>query len=101
VNDVSASTFVNALFQSGLHVPEAVSIVGFDDASAARYALVPLTSAKYPLEAIGLHVVQLAQSRLNGYDGPPRTVTVQSEIVVRESTMPCKKFSKITTPVLC
>lgn len=88
VNDVSASTFVTALYRNGISVPDDVSVVGFDDVLAARHALVPLTSVSYPLEAIGHQVVDFTQSRLNGYDGPPRTVVVKSELVIRSSTAP-------------
>jgi DNA-binding LacI/PurR family transcriptional regulator len=88
INDVSASTFVTTLFRNGLRVPHDVSVVGFDDAPAARYALVPLTTVSYPIETMNLHVVEFTQSRLKGYDGPPRTEVVQGEIVIRSSTAP-------------
>jgi DNA-binding LacI/PurR family transcriptional regulator len=88
VNDVSASTFVTVLARSGLKVPDDVSVVGFDDAPAARYALVPLTTVSYPLEAIGRHVVEFTQSRLKGYKGPPRKVVMQSELITRCSSAP-------------
>jgi DNA-binding LacI/PurR family transcriptional regulator len=88
INDVSASTFVTTLHRNGLRVPDDVSVVGFDDAPAARYALVPLTTISYPLETIGRHVVEFTQSRLKGYDGPARTIAVQSELVTRSSTAP-------------
>lgn len=88
INDVSASTFVTTLARNGLSVPHDVSVVGFDDAPAARYALVPLTTISYPLETIGRHVVDFTHSRLQGYDGPPRTVAVQSEVITRSSTAP-------------
>jgi DNA-binding LacI/PurR family transcriptional regulator len=88
VNDVSASAFVTALARKGMSVPEDVSVVGFDDSRAARYALVPLTSVSYPLDFIGRHVVEFTHSRLQGYDGPPRTIVAQSELVIRSSTAP-------------
>jgi DNA-binding LacI/PurR family transcriptional regulator len=88
VNDVSASVFVTSLARNGVSVPDDVSVVGFDDALIAQHALVPLTSVSYPLEAIGRHVVEFAQSRLKGYNGPPRMVVVQSELITRSSTAP-------------
>lgn len=88
VNDVSASAFVTVLARNGLRVPDDVSVVGFDDAPAARYALVPLTTVSYPLETIGRHVVEFTRSRLKGYAGPPRKVAVQSELIIRNSSAP-------------
>jgi LacI family transcriptional regulator len=91
INDVSASVFVTALHLNGYSVPDDVSVVGCDDAPIARYALVPLTTVSYPLEVIGNQVVELTQSRLNGYDGPPRMVTAQSELIPRRSSAPCSQ----------
>jgi len=96
VNDVSASTFVTILSVNGLKVPDNVSVVGFDDAPAARYALVPLTTVSYPLETIGRQVVEFTRSRLNGYDGPPRKLPVQSELVIRRSSAPLSPTRRAT-----
>lgn len=86
VNDVSASAFITALAQRGLQVPQAVSVVGFDDSQAARYALVPITSVSYPLEQITDHVVEMACSRLEGFTGQPRRADVKGVLAVRQST---------------
>jgi DNA-binding LacI/PurR family transcriptional regulator len=88
INDVSALAFVTILARNGVSVPDDVSVVGFDDSPIANYALVPLTCVNYPLEVMGRHIVELTQSRLRGFDGPPRTVAVQSELVTRSSTAP-------------
>jgi LacI family transcriptional regulator len=93
VNDVSASSFVTILCRKGVCVPADISVVGFDDVAAARYAFVPLTSASYPLEAMSHHVVEFTKSRLQGYDGPLRTVVVKSEIITRSSTAPYRPKS--------
>jgi DNA-binding LacI/PurR family transcriptional regulator len=95
INDVSASTFITTLYKNGLSVPDDVSVVGFDDAPAARYALVPLTSVSYPLTAISHHVVEFTRSRLEGYHGAPRTVVVPSELVSRSSTAPYRTQSHL------
>jgi LacI family transcriptional regulator len=97
INDVSASAFVSAVSRNGFNVPDDVSVVGFDDARAARYAFVPLTTVRYPLEEIGLQVVEFTHSRLQGYNGPPRVVTVQSELITRCSTAPFKGRRRVTS----
>lgn len=97
VNDASASTFVTVLAWNGLKVPDDVSVVGFDDAPVARYALVPLTTVSYPVETIGRYVVEFTRSRLNGYNGPPRKVVVQSELILRRSSAPLHSTRRTTT----
>jgi DNA-binding LacI/PurR family transcriptional regulator len=94
INDVSASAFVTAVVQNGVNVPDDLSVVGFDDAQAARYAFVPLTSASYPMDAITRNVVELTHSRLKGHDGPPRIIDVNSELVIRKSTTPYRPKSQ-------
>ena len=86
INDVSASTFVTTLARRGLSVPRDVSVVGFDDAPAARYALVPLSTVSYPIEPIGRQVVEFIKSRFAGFDGPSRQVSICSQLIVRESS---------------
>lgn len=86
INDVSASTFVTMLARQGLIVPRDVSVVGFDNAQAARYALVPLTSVSYPLEIIGKQIVEFVKTRLDGFKGAPRQVTLRADLVVRQSS---------------
>lgn len=88
INDASASTFVSTLARHGLNVPDDVSVVGFDDALAARYALVPLSSVSYPLQQMGAQIVEYVKSRLDGFDGAPRQTTTRAELVVRHSSAP-------------
>ncbi|HEX8552335.1 MAG TPA: LacI family DNA-binding transcriptional regulator, partial [Abditibacteriaceae bacterium] len=87
INDVTASTFVAQLNRKGVKVPEDVSVVGYDDAPAARYGLVPLTTISHPIAGIARPILKMLLSRLDGsYDGPARCIEVKGELVVREST---------------
>ena len=88
INDVSASAFIAILARNGLSIPDDVSVVGFDDVLAARYGLVPLTTVNYPLELIGRQIIEFTQSRFKGYNGPPRRVVIQSELITRSSSAP-------------
>jgi DNA-binding LacI/PurR family transcriptional regulator len=87
INDVVASTFVSQIHRAGLRVPHDVSVVGYDDTPAARYALVPLTTVSHPVEGVARPIVDMLLSRLNrSYDAAPRCVEVKGELIVREST---------------
>jgi LacI family transcriptional regulator len=88
VNDHAASAFVNEVQRGGVRVPRDLSVVSHDDSPVARYSAVPLTSVSHPVEAVARHVVDLMCSRLNGvYDGGPRRVLVQGQLVVRDSAV--------------
>lgn len=88
INDVSASAFIATLARHGLSVPGDISVVGFDNEPAARHGLVPLTTVTYPLELIGSRIVEFTQTRLQGYNGLPREVSIESELITRNSSAP-------------
>lgn len=86
INDVSASAFITALARRNISVPRNISVVGFDNVQAARYALVPITSVSYPLAEIADQVTDLICNRLTGLRGANRHIRVKSELVIRESS---------------
>ena len=52
-NDVSAIGAMWAFRESGLRIPEDLSVVGFDDIPAAAFADPSLTTVRQPLERMG------------------------------------------------
>ncbi len=70
-----------------LDVPGDVSVVGFDDTPAARWADPALTTVRQDLEGKGRTAGELALRLLAGRR-PPRAVTLGVELVVRASTGP-------------
>lgn len=84
-NDAAASAFMHALIRRGVRVPEELSIVGYDDTQPAQTAMVPITTVAYPFQQVGQHVVEMVQSRLNGYRGAPRRIELKGTLVQRES----------------
>jgi DNA-binding LacI/PurR family transcriptional regulator len=87
INDNSAAAFVHAVLRAGLQVPGDVSVIGCDDTGAARAAFVPLTTMRRPVEELSHTIVQLLCDRLNGsLQGPPVTVGLHSQLIVRSST---------------
>src|SRR3954454_16869529 len=70
--------------KAGIRVPDDVSLAGFDDISTLRDVVPSLTSVRLPLEERGALAAQLALD--TDPDGPTRTVKVQAEVVLRDST---------------
>jgi LacI family transcriptional regulator len=85
INDMVASVFVNRLHRLGYRVPDDISVVGFDDLHVARHAMVPLTTVSSPVDELAEAIEQLVVSRLDGFEGAPRQIEVQGELVERES----------------
>lgn len=84
-NDISAMGSIRALHDYGFHVPNDVSIVGFDDIQSASYHVPSLTTIRQPLKEMG-STAAAALLRRMAHETLPATIEVQPELVVREST---------------
>ncbi len=87
-NDVTAIGAISALREAGMRVPKDVSVLGFDDITAASMHHPPLTTIHQPLRSMG----QVAASTLlslirNEIAHPhPSAITVYPRLVLRKST---------------
>jgi len=94
-NDLSAIGALRALRDSGLRVPEDVSVIGFDDINSAAFQIPSLTTVRQPLDKMGALAGEVLLQRIQG--GPnPLEVMVDPELIVRESTAPVAR--RIETP---
>src|SRR5579863_7451297 len=89
-NDISAMGAIRALKDYDLRVPEDVSVIGFDDIKAAAYTLPRLTTINQPLEEIGRVATQSLLNRIHDTVPPRDEITVEPELVIRDSTGPVR-----------
>jgi DNA-binding LacI/PurR family transcriptional regulator len=87
-NDISAVGAIRAIKETGLRVPEDISVVGFDDIREAAYHLPSLTTVRQPLHRIGALAAEALIDRIESLDGHESEILVDPELVVRESTGP-------------
>jgi LacI family transcriptional regulator len=87
-NDISAIGAIRALEEMGLRVPHDVSVMGFDDIYAAAYHNPALTTIRQPLFEMGRLAARTLLDRLTNGDSHeiPRTLSIEPELVVRQST---------------
>jgi DNA-binding LacI/PurR family transcriptional regulator len=90
-NDISAVGAIRAIKETGLRVPEDISVVGFDDIREAAYHLPSLTTVRQPMRKIGAMAAEALIERLEGRNGHTDGILVEPELVVRESTGPAPK----------
>ena len=87
-NDLQALGVYQAAREARLHIPEDLSVVGFDDLPVARWVGPPLTTIRQPLYRDG-RGGRGAGPRLARGEQPAQTrVELATELVVRESTAP-------------
>ncbi len=85
-NDLMAIGALCAVHERGLRVPEAMSIVGFDDIALAAFTSPPLTTVAQPKRQIGVAAVDMLLERIDGARREPRQLLLQPELRLRAST---------------
>jgi DNA-binding LacI/PurR family transcriptional regulator len=92
LNDEMAAGALQALHTvSSMHVPEDISIIGFDDTSWATATQPPLTTIHIPRQFMGRLAVQRVVSRLNDKAHTATTTVASTRIITRGSTAPMPK----------
>lgn len=91
VNDDTAIGVLQAAQDMGLRIPDDLSIVGFDDIALAGQVRPALTTVRVPIPWLGrLGVRQLLERSCNP-DQPQVTSTLATQLVVRQSSGPCRR----------
>src|SRR5215472_3509995 len=86
-NDIAAIGAIRALKDAGFSVPQDVSVVGFDDIQSAAFSTPSLTTVRQPLMEMGKRGAQVLLDRIANRDKEyPGEITMEPELVVREST---------------
>ena len=84
-SDPMALGVLRALHESGIHVPNDVSVVSFDDIEAAAYVNPRLSTVKVHGDEMGRTAVKLLYDRLLGRELPMR-VMLPTELIIRDSS---------------
>ncbi|MDI3517481.1 MAG: LacI family transcriptional regulator [Thermotogota bacterium] len=91
VNDYSTLGVYEALMESGLEIPDDVSVLGFDDAPFSKYIYPPLTTVAQPRWEMGTTAAQLLIDRISTQKVKvPRNVVLPTRIVERKSVKELK-----------
>lgn len=85
-NDQMALGAIRALRDSGLRVPEDVSIVGFDNIPEAAYFDPPLTTVHQDFAALGEQSVEYLVALINNPNTPPHQRVLYPHLIERQST---------------
>jgi len=87
-NDLVAMGLLSAVAARGVHVPENLSVTGFDDIPFAPYTTPPLTTAAVPAAELGRRAWGAMSALLAGGEVAEAAVTLRPEVVLRGSTGP-------------
>jgi len=85
-NDLTAIGALQALRNHGLHVPESMSLIGFDDIALSESTDPPLTTVNISRERVAEAAFDSLFELISGETEIGREVRVETTLIVREST---------------
>ncbi len=90
MNDIMAAGCYTAAQRLGLHIPEDISIAGFDNREIASYLYPPLTTLQLPHKQIGQRSAQLMIERLRSTESEFSNIELPCEVILRGSIAPAR-----------
>jgi DNA-binding LacI/PurR family transcriptional regulator len=94
-NDQSAVGALNAIIEAGLHVPEDVSLMGYDNTALAALRHISLTTIHQPRNQIGEMAMKAVLRRIQRPGSPARRQVLAPRLVVRATTAPPRPSKKL------
>ena len=85
-NDFVARNVATAIRKIGYRIPEDTMVVGFDGVAEAEERAPLITTFYVDKEFLGQEAIRLLVSRIEKKDAPSRTIMVDCDLIVREST---------------
>ena len=84
-NDQSATGAIKAVLEAGLHVPDDISVVGFDNVPEAAYAHPRLTTVDQSIDKMGYIATEMLISLIEGDALESDLYKVPTQLIVRDS----------------
>ena len=84
-SDLMAIGAMRAVRDAGLHIPEDIAFVGFDDLPIATLTDCPLTTVRQPVYEFGFKAVQTLLDLIENGIEPARRIIMETELIVRDS----------------
>ena len=89
MSDTVAMSIVRALADMGRHVPQDVSVIGYDGIEMGEYFVPRLTTIEQPVDAIARESVRMLMGMLENNE-EPQHLTIEGTLIRRESVRKIK-----------
>ena len=88
MNDTMAAGCYRAIKNHKLHIPEDISVAGFDNREIAHLINPPLTTVELPNREIGYQAARRLLARIEKTESSPSAVMLRCQIIPRDSVAP-------------
>ncbi len=92
-NDAQATGVYQALYERNIRIPDAMSVIGFDDVTYTAQMSPPLTTIHQPLFEMGRMAANMLLRLISGQPLDSNHVELSTSLVIRESCSPPRKES--------
>lgn len=84
-SDVLAAAIINAAHRYKLHIPEDIMVVGFDNIMISTIVRPAITTINQPKFQLGYTACEMLVERIHNPNSKPRSMTLGTELIVRDS----------------
>lgn len=84
-SDAMAIGAYRAILDTGLQIPEDISVIGYDDLPISEYLTPPLTTMRQPVRKIGELGVAMLIRKINGESPKEGSVLLRTQLIERQS----------------
>ena len=85
-NDIMATGAMKKIKETGLRIPEDISVTGFDDIDLASHTEPPLTTVRFDQTQLAEKTVKLLISKIESKAVEARITRIPVELIIRDST---------------
>lgn len=96
-NDQMALGVLRALHESGIDIPNQISIIGYDDTDDSAYFYPPLTTIRQDFELLGCKATEFIINILSHTDVSTNQVILPTELLIRQTTAIFSQDQKLDT----
>ena len=84
-SDAPALGVMRFLHKQGVHVPEEISVIGFDGTDSSEFSQISLSTIVTPLYEMGKQAFRLLEQEMEKPQSQPRSILLPVQLAVRES----------------
>ena len=92
VNDVAAMEMIHHIKTEGLHIPQDIAVVGFNNDPTGEFTEPPLSTVNSPALELGKEAAGLLLAHINDDSLATESKTIKSELIIRQSSL--KRFAQ-------
>lgn len=98
LTDQIAIGVLRQMYDLGLRVPDQLSVLGYGNIPLSAHLVPRLTTVAQPIEQMGNLAVGVLLRQLSDPDAAPEVMTLDTDLIVRESTAPPRPTPNVTLP---